>query len=84
MFLTYTSIFSISDEVDSSSLHYDVLTQRPPSANRIEPLDYLYMEDNVGAFKQPDLKPEKTIDYELGFVKKLTFQTFKCFYFTKN
>ena len=37
--------FPISDEAQFFA-HYDVLTQRPPSANRIEPLDYLYMEDN--------------------------------------
>ena len=65
--------FPISDEAQFFA-HYDVLTQRPPSANRIEPLDYLYMEDNVGAtLNNPDLKPEKTVDYELGFAKKLTF-----------
>ena len=64
--------FPISDEAQFFA-HYDVLTQRPPQSNRIEPLDYLYMEDNVGALlSNPDLKPEKTIDYELGFAKKLT------------
>ena len=64
--------FPISDEAQFFA-HYDVLTQRPPQSNRIEPLDYLYMEDNVGALlNNPDLKPEKTVDYELGFAKKLT------------
>ena len=67
--------FPISDEAQFFA-HYDVLTQRPPSANRIEPLDYLYMEDNVGALlNNPDLKPEKTVDYELGFAKKLTLSS---------
>ena len=67
--------FPISDEAQFYA-HYDVLTQRPPSANRIEPLDYLYMEDNVGALlNNPNLKPEKTIDYELGFAKKLTLSS---------
>jgi len=67
--------FPISDEAQFFA-HYDVLTQRPPSSNRIEPLDYLYMEDNVGALlNNPDLKPEKTIDYELGFAKKLTLSS---------
>ena len=44
------------------------------------------MEDNVGALlNNPDLKPEKTIDYELGFAKKLTLSSaLKCLYFTKN
>ena len=67
--------FPISDEAQFFA-HYDVLTQRPPQSNRIEPLDYLYMEDNVGALlNNPDLKPEKTIDYELGFAKKLTLSS---------
>ena len=67
--------FPISDEAQFFA-HYDVLTQRPPQSNRIEPLDYLYMEDNVGALlNNPDLKPEKTVDYELGFAKKLTLSS---------
>ena len=67
--------FPISDEAQFFA-HYDVLTQRPPRSNRIEPLDYLYMEDNVGALlNNPDLKPEKTIDYELGFAKKLSLSS---------
>ena len=35
--------FPISDEAQFFA-HYDVLTQRPPQSNRIEPLDYLYMD----------------------------------------
>jgi hypothetical protein len=67
--------FPISDEAQFFA-HYDVLTQRPPQSNRIEPLDYLYMEDNVGALlNNPDLKPEKVIDYELGFAKKLSLSS---------
>ena len=67
--------FPISDEAQFFA-HYDVLTQRPPQSNRIEPLDYLYMEDNVGALlNNPDLKPEKTVDYELGFAKKLSLSS---------
>jgi len=66
--------FPISDEAQFFA-HYDVLTQRP-SANRIEPMDYLFMESQVGALlNNPDLKPEKTIDYEIGFAKKLTISS---------
>ena len=37
--------------------HYDVLTQRPPTGNRLEPVDYLFMEDRVGArLNNPNLK----------------------------
>ena len=67
--------FPISDEAQFFA-HYDVLTQRPPSNNRLEPVDYLFMADKVGALlNNPDLKPEKTIDYELGFAKTLSLSS---------
>ena len=67
--------FPISDEAQFFA-HYDVLTQRPPSGNRIEPVDYLFMADRVGAtLNNPNLKPEKTVDYELGFAKTLTLKS---------
>ena len=53
-----------------------MLTQRPPEGNRIEPVDYLFMADNVGAtLNNPDLKPEKTVDYELGFATTLSLKS---------
>ena len=67
--------FPISDEAQFFA-HYDVLTQRPPTGNRLEPVDYLFMEDRVGAtLNNPDLKPEKTVDYELGFAKTLSLRS---------
>jgi len=67
--------FPISDEAQFFA-HYDVLTQRPPTGNRLEPVDYLFMADRVGALlNNPDLKPEKTIDYELGFAKTLSLRS---------
>ena len=67
--------FPISDEAQFFA-HYDVLAQRPPSRNRIEPVDYLFMADRVGALlNNPNLKPEKTIDYELGFAKTLSLRS---------
>ncbi|MDC0249484.1 carboxypeptidase regulatory-like domain-containing protein [Flavobacteriales bacterium] len=67
--------FPISDEAQFFA-HYDVLTQRPPSRNILEPVDYLFMADRVGALlNNPDLKPEKTIDYELGFAKTLSLRS---------
>ncbi len=67
--------FPISDEAQFFA-HYDVLTQRPPEGNRIEPVDYLFMEDRVGAtLNNPDLKPERTVDYELGFAKTLSLRS---------
>ena len=67
--------FPISDEAQFFA-HYDVLTQRPPQSNRLEPLDYLFMADRVGALlNNPDLKSEKTVDYELGFAKTLSLRS---------
>jgi outer membrane receptor protein involved in Fe transport len=68
--------FPISDEAQFFA-HYDVLTQRPPAdRSRLEPVDYLFMANRVGAtLNNPDLKPEKTIDYELGFAKTLTLKS---------
>lgn len=67
--------FPISDEAQFFA-HYDVLTQRPPTGNRLEPVDYLFMADRVGAtLNNPDLKPEKNVDYELGFAKTLSLKS---------
>ena len=51
--------------------HYDVLTQRPSTALRMDPKDYLYVQTQGGVLNNPNLKPERTIDYELGFRQKL-------------
>lgn len=63
--------FPISDEALFFA-HYDVLTKRPTTGNRLNPISYFYLETgNVGIVNNPDLKPEKTIDYELGFQQVL-------------
>jgi len=63
--------FPISD-VANFFAHYDVLTQRPPSANRLDPVQYLQLANkNVGVVNNPALKPERTTDYELGFTQVL-------------
>jgi len=63
--------FPISDEALFFA-HYDVLTKRPTTGNRLNPFSYYYLETgNVGIVNNPDLKPEKTIDYELGFQQVL-------------
>lgn len=63
--------FPISDMAGFFA-HYDVLTQRPSQGWRNDPLDY-YNIQNVGAFvNNPNLMPEKTIDYELGFNQVLS------------
>ncbi|MEZ5081899.1 MAG: hypothetical protein R2750_00340 [Bacteroidales bacterium] len=64
--------FPISDEALFFA-HYDVLTQRPLNSVRSNIADYYYI-NTVGsnAINNPDLKPTKTIDYELGFQQKLS------------
>ncbi|HLO91476.1 MAG: TonB-dependent receptor domain-containing protein [Chloroflexota bacterium] len=64
--------FPISDEALFFA-HYDVLTQRPTYALRMSPLEYYYMPmQGSPDINNPNLKPEKTIDYELGFQQKLS------------
>ncbi len=64
--------FPISD-VALFFAHYDVLSIRPTAGARLNPLDYLFIETNNNTpINNPNLKPEKTIDYELGFQQKLT------------
>ncbi|MCB0400516.1 MAG: carboxypeptidase regulatory-like domain-containing protein [Flavobacteriales bacterium] len=67
--------FPISDEALFFA-HYDVLTQRPESNNRMDLISYLAFGSggtNIfgGYFNNPALRAQKTIDYELGFQQKL-------------
>lgn len=66
---------SFSFEVTDEALfyaHYDVLTQRPNRGIRIEPVKYLFAESQDRIINNPNLQPEKTIEYEVGFRQKLT------------
>jgi outer membrane receptor protein involved in Fe transport len=63
--------FPISDEA-SFFAHYDILTKRPTTGNRFNPIDYQFMQDRNVVIGNPDLKPEKTIDYEIGFQQVLS------------
>ena len=69
--------FPISEDAGFFA-HYDVLVQRPPSSTGGTALDYFYMENplrfgTVGNPAQnPNLRPEKTIDYEVGFQSKIS------------
>lgn len=66
--------FPISDKANFFA-HYDILVQRPPSNVVATALDYYYFEQRPGSdavpFNNPDLKPERTIDYEVGFQQQL-------------
>jgi hypothetical protein len=53
--------------------HYDILAQRP-TANQVTALDYFYFDERANNTTQQNanLKPERTIDYEVGFQQELT------------
>ncbi|MCB0703943.1 MAG: carboxypeptidase regulatory-like domain-containing protein [Saprospiraceae bacterium] len=63
--------FPISDEANFFA-HYDVLVQRPPSNNVATPIDYYYFAERTEIRNNPNLRPERTIDYEVGFQQRLT------------
>ena len=63
--------FPISDEALFFA-HYDVLTQRPTSNFYCSPLYYLRFNETSNTLANPNLKPQQTIDYELGFTQKVT------------
>ncbi|MFN7116676.1 MAG: carboxypeptidase regulatory-like domain-containing protein [Saprospiraceae bacterium] len=67
--------FPISDDANFFA-HYDILVQRPPSNTIASPRDYFYFADiaytATNPINNPNLKPERTIDYEVGFQQKLT------------
>lgn len=64
--------FPISDEALFYA-HYDVLVQRPKTNVFTRPSDYYFMAANQGGtINNPNLKPEKMFDYEVGFKQKLS------------
>lgn len=75
--------FPISDEALFFA-NYDVLSKRPTSGLRFDPTDYYYIEaQGQGVLSNPNLKPEQTIDYELGFqqvLNKFSAIKFSAFY----
>jgi outer membrane receptor protein involved in Fe transport len=64
--------FPISEDAGFFA-HYDVLYQRPPSNSFATPLTYYYFSG--GTINNPDLRPIRTTDYEVGFQQKLTANT---------
>ncbi|MFT5337509.1 MAG: outer membrane receptor protein involved in Fe transport [Luteibaculaceae bacterium] len=67
--------FPISDEALFFA-HYDVLTQRPSQSNRLQLINYLHIRNinntATNPLNNPDLRPERTVDYELGFQQVLS------------
>jgi hypothetical protein len=63
--------FPISD-VAGFHAHYDVLVQRPSQFNRFDIFDIYNIDNGTNTFiNNPNLKAEKTIDYEIGFSQVL-------------
>ena len=64
--------FPISEESNFFA-NYDVLVQRPSSNTIATPADYFYFTDNPFSVKNnPDLQPERTITFEVGFQQQLS------------
>lgn len=67
--------FPISEDANFFA-HYDILVQRPNSNTLATALDYFYFTDNAGATQNnPNLRPERTIDYEVGFQQRLSLSS---------
>jgi outer membrane receptor protein involved in Fe transport len=69
--------FPISEDAGFFA-HYDVLYQRPPSNSFSSALDYYFFQDisrinpDGEALNNPNLKPVRTVDYEVGFQQKVS------------
>lgn len=64
--------FNLTDKA-SFFAHYDILAQRPEDRIRTSPVDWFFFDQNVGGFiNNPNLRAERTIDYQVGFRNLLT------------
>lgn len=67
--------FPISDEALFFA-HYDVLSKRPTSGLRLDPTNYYFITAmGQDVLSNPNLKPELTVDYELGFQQMLNLKS---------
>ncbi len=67
--------FPVSDKAQFFA-HYDVITKRPTSGIRMNPTDYLFIEKSgTSDVANPSLRPEKKVDYELGFKQAINKRT---------
>jgi len=77
--ITYMPRISFSFPISDEALffaHYDVTSKRPTSGLRLDPTHYYFIQANAQSFiNNPDLKPEKTVDYELGFQQLLNIKS---------
>lgn len=63
--------FPISDQA-AFFAHYDILTKRPTTGVRFNPIDYQFIQNRTNVINNPNLKPEQTISYEIGFQQVVT------------
>jgi len=65
--------FSLTDEATFFA-NYSVLTQRPQNGIQAFADNYYYWQEagSSGVQNNPNLRPEKTIDYQLGFKQKVS------------
>jgi hypothetical protein len=67
---------SFSFPVNDNSLfyaHYNIITSRPTNL-QISPVDYLFISKRNGSndiINNPNMKPQQSIDYEIGFRQKI-------------
>lgn len=75
--------FNLTDEA-SFFAHYDLLSQRPQSRLQATPDQWYFFNENISStINNPNLKPEQTIDYQVGFrqlVSKNSAITISAFY----
>ena len=63
--------FPISDEAEFFA-HYDLLVQRPNAGfSRFNPVNYVNLQYGSDELPNPDLKPQKLTEYEIGFRQML-------------
>ena len=77
--ITYMPRISFSFPISDEALffaHYDVTSKRPTTGLRLDPTDYYFIQSRTTDFiSNPALKPEKTVDYELGFQQLLSVRS---------
>ena len=62
--------FPVND-MSQFKANYDIIARRPSSGWQADYLSYLYMNRVTGTINNPNLKPERITNYELGFQQAL-------------
>ena len=62
--------FPVND-MSQFKANYDIIARRPSSGWQADYVSYLYMSQVSGAINNPNLKPERITNYELGFQQAL-------------